>query len=179
MIVFRLSLTQHITADRFVKNASLTASRHHNNKTCLRCTGVSRSQLLLVKQALVLVCVLCWLQWGRSCRETTFPSPSRTAASISHHSCCSAGTCLSICNTKGVPESLRPWCSSRSSDPPAATGLFVSHPLVPIPRFRSAGLPMQHHYWRSRRSLPGSRSPAPARSWTLQRSGTPRFSASC
>ena len=52
-----LFVTQHITADQFVINASHTP-RHHDNETWPRCPGVSRSQILLVKNALLLVCAL-------------------------------------------------------------------------------------------------------------------------
>ena len=49
--------TQHITADQFVINVSPTP-RHHDNETWPRYPGVSRSQILLVKNTLLLVCAL-------------------------------------------------------------------------------------------------------------------------
>ena len=52
-----LFVTQHVTADQFVINANPTP-RHHENETWPRYTGASRSQILLVKHALLLVCAL-------------------------------------------------------------------------------------------------------------------------
>ena len=78
-------------------------------------------------------------QHVRSCG--IFPSPSRTAASIPHHSCCTGGTDLS---TSDTPESLWPWALSHWPASLAATGLFR---LFSIPYCCSAGrwLPHQGH----------------------------------
>ena len=114
-----LFVTQHITADQLVINVSPTP-RHNDNETLPLCPGVSRSQISLVKHALLLVCALLTVtrKACNTCKDyEMFPSPSCTAARTSHHSCCTACTALSTfytsCqttgNTLGIPESLWPW----------------------------------------------------------------------
>ena len=96
-----LFVTQHITADQFMINVGPTP-RHHDNETWPRCPGVSRSQILLVKHTLLLVCALltetrkaCKTCEGYEMLHFTFPygfqySPSQLLYSryrVVHLSC--------------------------------------------------------------------------------------------
>ena len=133
---------------------------------------------------LVCWCVLCWLKQGKPAKHVRATkcstSPSCTAASILHHSCCTACTALSTCNPSDfslldIPVSLWLWFLLNCLVQPAASG--PCH-MLSSPRCCVAALGLQHRtarrHWRTG-SLGGSRAPVPARHCILQRSGISRF----